>query len=170
MTTRFEAERWGVSTGAPPQVFETPWGRIGLSICYDSEFPKHVRAQVEAGAWLILVPTCTDTLHGYNRVRFACQARAVENQCFVAVAPTVGLAPWSAALDENRGQAAVFGPVDRGFPEDGVLAAGSMDQPGWTFCTLDPARIERVRREGAVLNHHDWPRTPLPRPGVAVYR
>jgi predicted amidohydrolase len=169
MMTRFEAERWGVSAGAPPQVFQTPWGRIGISICYDSEFPKHVRPQVEAGAWLILVPTCTDTLHGYNRVRFACQARAVENQCFVAVAPTVGFAPWSAALDENRGQVAVFGPVDRGFPEDGVLAQGPMDQPGWTFCTLDPARIETVRREGAVLNHRDWPRAPLPVPGVAVY-
>ncbi|MCB4824725.1 carbon-nitrogen hydrolase family protein [Roseicella aerolata] len=170
MMTRFEAERWGVASGAPPQVFETPWGLIGLSICYDSEFPKHVRAQVEAGAWLILVPTCTDTLHGYNRVRFACQARAVENQCFIAVAPTVGAAPWSAALDENRGQAAVFGPVDRGFPEDGVLAAGPLDTPGWTFCSLDPARIDTVRREGAVLNHRDWPRAPLPKPAVAVLR
>lgn len=170
LMTRFEAERWGISAGAPPQVFETPWGRLGLSICYDSEFPKHVRAQVEAGAWLILVPTCTDTLHGFNRVRFACQARALENQCFVAVAPTVGSAPWSAALDENRGQAMVCGPVDRGFPEDGVLAAGAMDQPGWTFCTLDAARIETVRREGAVLNHRDWPRAALPAPGVAVYR
>jgi predicted amidohydrolase len=170
MMTRFESERWGISAGAAPQVFETPWGLIGLSICYDSEFPKHVRAQVEAGAWLILVPTCTDTLHGFNRVRFACQARALENQCFVAVAPTVGSAPWSAALDENRGQAAVFGPVDRGFPDDGVLAAGNLDEPGWIFCTLDPARIETVRREGAVLNHRDWPREPLPPPGVAVYR
>ncbi|WP_240756635.1 carbon-nitrogen hydrolase family protein [Roseicella aquatilis] len=167
--TRFEAERWGVSAGAPPQVFETPWGLIGLSVCYDSEFPQHVRAQVEAGAWLVLVPTCTDTLHGFNRVRLAAQARALENQCFVAVAPTVGTASWSAALDENRGQAMICGPVDRGFPEDGVLAAGAPDAPGWTFCTLDPARIEAVRREGAVLNHRDWPRAPLPRPGVAVY-
>jgi predicted amidohydrolase len=169
MMTRFEAERWGVSPGAGPQVFATPWGLLGISVCYDSEFPKHVRAQVEAGAWLVLVPTCTDTLHGFNRVRFACQARALENQCFVAVAPTVGTAPWSAALDTNRGQAAVFGPVDRGFPEDGVLAAGAMDAPGWTFCDLDPARIEAVRRDGAVLNHRDWPRAPLPSPGVAVF-
>jgi predicted amidohydrolase len=169
MMTRFEAERWGISPGAGPQVFETPRGLLGISVCYDSEFPKHVRAQVEAGAWLVLVPTCTDTLHGFNRVRFACQARALENQCFIAVAPTVGTAPWSAALDANRGQAAVFGPVDRGFPEDGVLAAGPMDAPGWTFCTLDPARIEAVRRDVAVLNHRDWPRAPLPQPGVAVF-
>ncbi|WP_240046807.1 carbon-nitrogen hydrolase family protein [Paracraurococcus ruber] len=167
--TRFEAERWGVSPGAAPQVFPTPWGLVGISICYDSEFPKHVRAQVEAGAWLLLVPTCTDTRHGFNRVRFACQARAMENQCFVALAPTVGDAPWSAALDENRGQAMICGPVDRGFPEDGVLAAGAPDTPGWSFATLDAARIEAVREDGAVRNHRDWPRAPLPAPGRAVY-
>jgi len=167
--TRFEAERWGVSGGAGPQVFDTPWGRIGISLCYDAEFPKHVRAQVEAGAWLVLVPTCTDTLHGFNRVRFSAQARALENQCFVAVAPTVGAAPWSAALDTNRGAAAVFGPVDRGFPEDGVIAAGVLDAPGWVFATLDPARIEAVRREGAVLNHRDWPQAPVPPPRPADF-
>ena len=62
--TRFETESWGVRSGLPPAVFETPWGRIGIAICYDSEVPPLVRAQVEANAWLILVPTCTDTLHG----------------------------------------------------------------------------------------------------------
>lgn len=168
--TRFEAERWGIAGGAGPQVFETPWGRIGISVCYDAEFPKHVRAQVEAGAWLVLVPTCTDSLHGFNRVRFAAQARALENQCFVAVAPTVGEAPWSAALDVNRGCSAVFGPVDRGFPEDGVLAQGAMDKPGWIHATLDPARIAEVRRDGAVLNHRDWPRARVPMPVPAEYR
>lgn len=157
MMTRFERERWGVSPGEQPQVFATPWGLIGMSICYDAEFPKHVRAQVAAGAWLVLVPTCTDTLHGFNRVHFAARARALENQCFVAVAPTVGTAPWSAALDESRGAAGVFGPIDRGFPDNGVLAEGMADTAQWVFCTLDPADIEKVRRDGAVLNHRDWP-------------
>ena len=167
--TRFESERWSISGGAVPSVFETPWGRIGVSICYDIEFPMHARAQVEAGAWLVLVPTCTDTPHGYNRVRLTAAARAVENQCFVAVAPTVGAAPWSAALDENRGTAAVFGPADRGFPEDGVIAEGVPDAPGWIFADLDPARIDAVRRDGAVRNHADWPRRPFPKPRAAVF-
>ena len=167
--TRFERERWGISPGADPQVFDTPWGRIGVSICYDVEFPKHVRAQVEAGAWLILAPSCTDTMHGFNRVQFAARARALENQCHVAICPTVGDAPWSAALDANRGFAGVFGPIDRGFPEDGVLARGALDTPGWVFCTLDPARIDTVRREGAVLNHQDWPRRPLAPPQPASF-
>lgn len=167
--TRFEAERWGVERGADPRVFDTPWGRLGISVCYDVEFPKHVRAQVEAGAWLVLAPSCTDTMHGFNRVQYGARARALENQCYVAITPTVGEAPWSAALDVNRGYAAVFGPVDRGFPEDGVLARGPLDAPGWVFCTLDPTRIERVRREGAVLNHRDWPHGHIPPPQPARF-
>nr|WP_242530937.1 carbon-nitrogen hydrolase family protein [Roseococcus thiosulfatophilus] len=161
--TRFEAERWGVEAGAPPGVFDTPWGRVGLAICYDAEFPSLVRAQVEAGAWLVLVPSCTDTLHGWHRVRIAAQARAMENQCFVAVAPTVGGFAASAALDENHGAACVFGPVDRGFAADGVVAAGVLDAPGLVFADLDPARLEAVRADGAVRNHRDWP-GPIPPP------
>ncbi len=167
--TRFEAERWGVSRGAPPRVFDTPWGLIGISICYDSEFPKHVRAQVEAGAWLVLVPACTDTAHGFSRIAISARARAVENQCFVAVAPTVGEAPWSAALDANIGQAAVHGPADRGFAWDGVVAERGMNSPGWLFCEIDQAAIIAVREEGAVRNHRDWPRGPMPRVGRAVF-
>ena len=167
--TRFEAERWGVTRGADPQVFDTPWGRIGISVCYDVEFPKHVRVQVQEGAWLVLAPSCTDTMHGFNRVRIGAQARAMENQCYVAITPTVGLAPWSAALDVNRGHAAVFGPVDRGFPEDGVLARGALDQEEWVFCTLDPAGIAAVRVDGQVRNHRDWPAAPFARPEPAAF-
>jgi predicted amidohydrolase len=167
--TRFESERWGVSQGADPNVFDTPWGRIGISICYDIEFPKHARVQVMAGAWLILAPSCTDSLAGFNRVHFSARARALENQCYVAITPTVGEAPWSAALDVNRGRAGVFGPMDRGFPADGILAEGQMDAPGWVFCTLDPSLIEAVRRDGAVLNHRDWPRAPFGSPKPASF-
>ncbi len=160
--TRFEAEEWGVSPGQPPAVFETPWGRIGIAICFDLEFPTLVRAQIEAGAWLILAPSCTDTLHGFNRVRIAAAARAMESQCFVCIAPTVGDAPWCGALDRNRGYAAAFGPVDRGFPEDGVLARGVLDAPDFVYADLDPARLDAVRTDGAVRNHASWPATPPP--------
>jgi predicted amidohydrolase len=155
--TRFEAELWGVQPGAAPGVFETPWGRIGVCICYDAEFPPLARAQVAAGAWLLLVPTCTDTLAGFNRVRLSARARALENQCFVAIATTVGDAPFLAALDENHGYAAVFGPVDRGFPDDGVIMRGAMDTPGWVYADLDPVLLAAVRADGAVFNHRDYP-------------
>lgn len=153
--TRFEAEQWGIHGGAPAGVFETPWGRIGIAICYDVEFPGVVRAQTEAGAWLVLTPSCTDTAHGYTRVRVSARARAIENQCFVAVSPTVGAVPWLATLDANQGRAGVYGPADRGFPDDGVIVEG--DGHGWVWADLDPARLDRVRRDGAVRNFADWP-------------
>ena len=161
--TRFEAEAWHVSPGEAPAVFATPWGLIGIAICYDIEFPPLVRAQVEAGAWLILCPSCTDTMAGFNRVRLSARARALENQCYVAIAPTVGLAPWSATLDVNRGYAGAFGPVDRGFPEDGILTRGVLDAPDMVIVRLDPARLAAVRAEGGVRNHADWP-APVPAP------
>ncbi len=156
--TRFEDEQWGIAGGAPPGVVETPWGRIGIAICFDGEFPNLVRAQVEAGAFLILIPSCTDTAAGFERVRIAARARAMENQCFVALAPTVGTAAWSAALDSNRGQALICGPMDHGFPTDGILAASAMDTPGIATASLDPSALETARAQGQVQNHRRWPR------------
>ena len=166
--TRFEAEEWGIAPGAPPAVFDTDFGRIGIAVCFDAEFPALVRAQVAAGAWLVLVPACTDTLHGFSRVRIAARARAMENQCFVAVAPTVGAAPWSAALDANTGQAGIYGPVDRGFAASGIVAEGAMDAAEWLFADLDPAALAAVRQDGAVRNHLSWPANPPSCPVVAL--
>ncbi|WP_298285290.1 carbon-nitrogen hydrolase family protein [Acidocella sp.] len=159
--TRFEAEYWGVAGGQPPQIFATRLGLIGVSICYDSEFPLHVRAQVMAGARLVLIPSCTADAAGFNRVRISARARAIENQCYTAPIPLVGQAPWSAAIDSNIGHSAVFTPCDTGFPPDGVLAAGPLNEPGLTFATLDFAAIDTVRATGTVLNHRDWA-PPLP--------
>jgi predicted amidohydrolase len=163
--TRFEVGSLGLDGGDWPRVFETPWGRIGVAICYDLEFPTLVRAQAEAGAWLILAPSCTDTLHGFNRVLIAARARALENQCFVAVAPTVGDAPWSATLDTNRGFAGVYGPVDEGFSADGVVAEGTLDADGWLFVDVESDRLAEARVQGAVRNLRDWPGVP---PGCEI--
>lgn len=150
--TRFEREQWNVASGSAQPVVNG----VGVAICYDSEFPLLVRRLVVAGADIICVPSCTDSAHGYHRVRVACQARALENQCYVVQAPTVGDAPWSIAVDVNVGASGVFAPPDRGFPEDGVVALGPYNTPGWTFAELDLDAIARVRREGAVFNHRDW--------------
>jgi predicted amidohydrolase len=154
--TRFEREEWGISGAARSQVFETEIGVIGAAICYDSEFPLIVRRQVVLGAEIVLVPSCTDTLAGYHRVMLSCRARALENQCYVVQAPTVGDAPWSLALDHNHGAAAVYGPVDYGFASDGVIAEGELDRPGWVLAELDLAELRRVREAGQVTNHADW--------------
>ena len=89
-------------------------------------------------------------------MRIACQARALENQCYVIQSPTVGTCAWSAALDTNIGAAGVFSPMDHGFPADGVLALGEMNAKQWVYADLDLAAIARVRRDGQVLNYRDW--------------
>lgn len=154
--TRFESERWFIGGGSELRVFETGLGRFGVAICYDAEFPLLVHAQVEAGADIILVPSCTDTLAGYHRVRTSCMARALENQCYVIQAPTVGTAEWSEAVDVNVGAAGVFCPADRGLPDDGIIAAGQLNTPQWVYADLVPDDIANVRRNGQVLNYRDW--------------
>jgi predicted amidohydrolase len=155
--TRFEREQWGVSTGSGLKVFAADFGKVAINVCYDSEFPLFARQQIEQGAELLLVPSCTDTLAGFHRVRIGCQARALENQCFVVQSPTVGDCPWSAAMDHNVGAAGVYTPVDDGFPSDGVLARGELNAAQWVFADLEFAAIARVRRDGQVFNYRDWP-------------
>lgn len=155
--TRFENEQWLIGAGDEIKTFDTDCGRIGINICYDSEFPLIARKQVEAGANLILVPSCTDTTAGYWRVRIGCQARALENQCYVVQSPTVGLAPWSEAVDVNIGAAGIYTPVDYGYPENGVLAIGDMNVAQWVYAEIDPGSIAKVRTTGQVSNYRDWP-------------
>jgi predicted amidohydrolase len=155
--TRFEREEWHV-TGAPGlRIFDTTLGRIGILICYDSEFPLLGRVLAQAGAHLLLVPSCTDTVAGFSRVRIGAMARALESQCVVVQAPTVGPCDWMPALDENRGRAAIYGPPDGFWPETGIIAEGEMDAPGWVRATVDLSRVDVSRRDGAVLPFAHWP-------------
>lgn len=155
--TRFERETWDVTAGDPLQVLETRLGRIGVLICYDSEFPLLARALVEGGVDILLVPSCTDTLAGYWRVRVGAMARALEGQCVVVQSPTVGDAPWSPAVDENVGAAAIYGPPDLGFPPTGVLAEGVLNEPGWVMGDVTLDQIRAVREGGHVFNRAHWP-------------
>lgn len=158
--TRFEREQWSVHSGGPLRLFETELGKIGVLICYDSEFPLLGRALVEAGAEIILVPSCTDTVAGYNRVRVGAMARALEGQCYVIQAVTVGEAGWSPAVDVNHGSAAIYGPPDRGFPENGMIAIGELDARQWVLGDIDVAKVADVRKDGSVLNFAHWAEQP----------
>lgn len=152
--TRFEREVWGVIGGGPLHLFDTTLGKIGILICYDSEFPLLGRAV--AGADLILVPSCTEALAGYSRVRIGAMARALENQCVTVMSSTVGACDWSEAVDENTGMGGIFGPPDTGFPPTGVIAEGRLNQPGWTYAEVDLEQIAHVRADGVVLNRRHW--------------
>jgi predicted amidohydrolase len=153
--TGFEKGTGVIESGDELKVLETDGLRTAVSVCYDSEFPLPVRAQCEAGARLLIVPSCTDTEAGATRVRVGCLARALENRCFVAQSVTAGEAPWSPALDVNTGEAALIAPMDVGLPHDGMIVQTRGDQH-WAVATLDFAALEASRAHAQVANDRDW--------------
>lgn len=168
--TPFERD-WGISAGSPVRVFETAIATFGIAICYDSEFPLLVRAMAEAGADVVLVPSCTERRSGYHRVRTGSLSRALENGIATVQSPTVGDAPWSPAVDFNAGAAGIYVPSEQDISEDGVLACGTLDQAEWVTATIDIARLRRVRETGEMRNSHDWSLQPgAPAAHVAVER
>ncbi|MCU0900902.1 MAG: carbon-nitrogen hydrolase family protein [Cypionkella sp.] len=154
--TRFEREQWDVVAGSGLVPFDTDLGRIGVIICYDSEFPLLARHLVDQGAEILLAPSCTDSLAGFTRVRIGAMARALENQCVVAQSPTVGLCDFCPAVDENVGSGAIYGPPDLGFPPTGILAETPLNTPGWALADVSLETVRLVRRDGRVLNHRHW--------------
>jgi len=155
--TRFEREQWDVVVNPGLRLFDTPLGRLGIVICYDSEFPLLGRRLAEAGVEIILVPSCTDTVAGFNRVQIGSKARALESQCVVVHAVTVGEAPWCPAIDENHGAAGIYAPPDGFWPENGLVAAGTLDEAGWVKTEIDRKTILKSRQQGRVLTYRDWP-------------
>lgn len=153
--TPFERD-WGVTPGGPLRVFETAIGRIAIAICYDSEFPLLVRAMAEAGADLLLVPSCTERVSGSYRIRAGACARALENQMAVVTSPTVGDALWSPAVDRNMGAAGVYVPADVLLSDTGVVIEGRMNEPGWTVGEIDFGRLRKLKTSGEMRNFADW--------------
>ncbi|MDT8853758.1 carbon-nitrogen hydrolase family protein [Paracoccaceae bacterium Fryx2] len=155
--TRFERETWDVVPGQGLTLFDTALGRIGVVICYDSEFPLLARRLAEAGAEILLAPSCTDGMAGFSRVRVGCMARALENQCVVVHAPTVGDCAFCPPVDGNVGAASIYGPPDRGWADTGILAEGAINAPGWVLAEISRTAIAEVRADGGVLNLAHWP-------------
>ncbi|WP_120500756.1 carbon-nitrogen hydrolase family protein [Roseovarius sp. EL26] len=152
--TRYERTPMEMASGGPLRLFETALGKIGILTCYDSEFPLLGRALQDAD--LILVPSCTEALSGYWRVRIGAMSRALENQCVTVMASIVGEAAWNQVADANTGMGGIFGPPDVGFPATGVLAEGTLNAPGWTYAEVDLNAIAHVRADGRVLNRTHW--------------
>lgn len=154
---------WGISGGAPLRVFDTALGKIGILICYDSEFPLLARALVEAGAEVLLVPSCTERVSGYHRVRTGSVARALENTVVTVQSPTVGDAPWSPAVDFNAGAAGIYVPSEHAVSDTGVVAEGTLNAAQWVSGKVDLARLHRLRATGEMRNYADW----MSQPGAA---
>ena len=97
-------------------------GRVGILVCYDVEYPELPRLLAEQGIDILFVPYWTDTKNSYLRVRRCAQARAIENECYVAISGSVGTLPKVENMDIQYSQAAVFSPSDFAFPHDAIMA------------------------------------------------
>lgn len=151
--TRFEDESWGIATSdGTLRLFDTPFGKFGVQICFDIEFPVGGHLLAAAGADFILVPSCTETLKGATRVHIGARARAMEQQLFTAVSQTIGEALWSPAVDLNYGYTAVYSSPDGDFDDEGILAKEQAQTSGWLIHTLDLSKNAAIRENGQVLN------------------
>jgi predicted amidohydrolase len=148
--TPAEKEHWGMSAGDGLAVFDTIYGRIGILICYDIEFPELSRILVNAGVDMIVVPFATDERKAYQRVRFCAQARSVENIIYTVLSGNVGTLPRSPAMGINFGQAAILTPSDFAFPLYSIAAEGVVNTQTVVVSDLDIGALEIEREIGNV--------------------
>ena len=149
--TRFEKEEWKVASRNAVRVFDTDFGRIAITICYDVEFPEIARAAAHQDAHILVVPSCTDDRQGFLRVRYCAQARAIENQMYVVQSSTVGSLPMVPAVSLNYGQASILTPSDFAFSRDGILAEGIPNQESMVIGDVNLTTILQGRSHGTVL-------------------
>ena len=150
-----ESYWWNIEGGNELQTIMTDCGPIGVLICYDSEFPELARHLVDQGAEILFVPFCTDERQSYMRVRYCCQARAVENQCFVAMAGNVGNLPNVANMDIQYAQSSILSPCDFPFDRDGISADTTPNVEMVAFADLRLEDLREARHDGTVQNLKD---------------
>lgn len=150
-----EKRYWGLTGGHRVQVFDTDFGRIGILICYDVEFPELPRLLAESGMNILFVPYWTDTKNAYLRVRRCAQARAIENECYVVISGSVGNLPRVENMDMQYSQAAVFTPSDFAFPHDAIAAEATANTETMLIADLDLDNLREIRSYGSVRNLAD---------------
>jgi predicted amidohydrolase len=149
--TRFEREEWLVSPRDQIRIFNTDIGKLGIAVCYDVEFPEIVRKMALEGMEILCVPSCTDDRHGYFRVRYCAQARAIENQLYAIHTGTIGSLPMIPAIAMNYGQASILTPSDFSFARDGILAEGNTNQEQVIVGELNMDILHESRTNGTVI-------------------
>ena len=150
-----EIKSWGLSGGNMVQTFDTDCAKIGVLICYDVEFPELSRIMADQGMQILFVPFLTDTQNGYSRVRVCAQARAIENECFVAIAGSVGNLPRVHNMDIQYAQSGVFTPCDFAFPTDGRRAEATPNTEMILVSDVDLDLLNELHTYGSVRNLRD---------------
>ena len=150
-----ERRAWGLSGGDTVKVMQTDCGPIGALICYDVEFPELSRILAQQQMRMLFVPFLTDTQNGYNRVRYCARARAIENECYVAIAGSVGNLPKVENMDIQFAQSAVFTPSDFSFPTNGIKAEATPNTEMILVADVDLDLLRELHEFGAVRNLKD---------------
>ena len=150
-----EAKVWGMQGGSELKVFDTDCGKVGILICYDSEFPELSRLLAEEGMDILFIPFLTDTQNGYSRVRNCAQARAIENECYVAIAGSVGNLPNVHNMDIQFAQSMVFTPCDFAFPTNGIKAEATPNTEMILIADVDIDLLRELHEFGSVRNLKD---------------
>jgi len=145
-----EVFHWGMKGGSKIQTFDTDCGKIGIVICYDVEFPELSRLLADQGMNILFVPFLTDTQNGYTRVKHCAQARAIENECYVAIAGCVGNLPKVNNMDIQYAQAAVFTPSDFAFPSNGIKAEATPNTEMTLIVDVDLDLLKELHEHGSV--------------------
>lgn len=150
-----EIKSWGLSGGNRVRVFETDCAKVGVLICYDTEFPELSRIMADQGMQILFVPFMTDTQNAYSRVRICAQARAVENECYVVIAGSVGNLPKVQNMDIQYAQSAVFTPCDFAFPNDGKRSEATPNSEMILITDVDLDLLSKLHSYGSVRNLKD---------------
>jgi predicted amidohydrolase/GNAT superfamily N-acetyltransferase len=150
-----ESSFWGIRGGQRIKVFETDIGKVGILICYDVEFPELPRLLAQQGMQILFVPFLTDTQNAYMRVRCCAQARAIENECYVAITGSVGNLPNVENMDISYSQSAVFTPCDFAFPSNGIKSEATPNTEMILISDVDLCLLNELHSRGSVRNLKD---------------
>jgi len=150
-----EKSSWGMTGGNVLKAYDTDCGKIGILICYDVEFPELSRILADEGMNILFVPFSTDTQSGYIRVRHCAMARAIENECFVAIAGSVGNLPKVHNMDIQFAQSAVFTPSDFSFPHDAIKSQATPNTEMTLIVDVDLDLLKDLHFSGSVRALND---------------
>ncbi|MFS1701259.1 bifunctional GNAT family N-acetyltransferase/carbon-nitrogen hydrolase family protein [Aestuariibacter sp. GS-14] len=153
--TPSEVRNWAMSGGNDIRVFDTDCGKIGIVICYDVEFPEYSRLLADQGMNILFVPFLTDTQNGYTRVRHCAMARAIENECYVAIAGAVGNLARVNHMDIQYAQSALFTPSDFSFPTTGIKAEATPNSEMTLIVDVNLDLLKQLHNHGAVHTMRD---------------
>jgi predicted amidohydrolase/GNAT superfamily N-acetyltransferase len=146
---------WNIAGGDDVTLIDTDCGPVAVQICYDVEFPEPSRYLTDQGAQILFVPFLTDERQSYCRVRYCAQARAVENQIYVALSGSCGNLPNVQNMDIHYAQSCILTPCDFSFARDGIAADTTPNAEMVAFADLSLRALRAARHAGTVRNLRD---------------